>query len=142
MDNGQITGVVLNASDKYYGQVPFVSQVVFRYYPTADLALAAYKAGEVLGISQVPSNLFASACSDPNLACYSSRMPRLSMVLFNLDNNDVPFFQDKNIRLALMAGLNRQWMVDNLLQGTGHCRQQPAPAAYLGLLRRCSADCI
>jgi peptide/nickel transport system substrate-binding protein len=52
-------------------------------------------------------------------------MPRLSMVLFNLGNNDVPFFQDKNIRLALMAGLNRQWMVDNLLQGQGIVANSP-----------------
>jgi peptide/nickel transport system substrate-binding protein len=125
VENGQITGIVLTVSDKYYGQVPFVAQIVFRYYPSADLALAAYKAGEVLGISQIPSSLFASACSDPNLACYSSRMPRLSMVLFNLGNNDVPFFQDKNVRLALMAGLNRQWMVDNLLQGQGIVANSP-----------------
>ncbi len=53
VENGQITGVVLSVSDKYYGQIPFVDQIVFRYYPTADLALAAYKAGEVLGISQI-----------------------------------------------------------------------------------------
>jgi peptide/nickel transport system substrate-binding protein len=125
VENGQITGVVLTVSDKYYGQVPFVEQIVFRYYPTADQALAAYKAGEVLGISQITSNLFASACSDPNLSCYSSRMPRLSMVLFNLDNNDVAFFQDKSVRRALMAGLNRQWMVDNLLQGQGVVANSP-----------------
>ena len=125
VENGQITGVVLTVSDKYYGQVPFVEQIVFRYYPTADQALAAYKAGEVLGISQITSNLFASACSDPNLSCYSSRMPRLSMVLFNLGNNDVAFFQDKNVRRALMAGLNRQWMVDNLLQGQGIVADSP-----------------
>jgi peptide/nickel transport system substrate-binding protein len=119
VENGQITGVVLTVSDKYYGTIPFVEQIVFRYYLTPDLALTAYKAGEVLGISQIPSDLFASACSDPNLSCYSSRMPRLSMVLFNLGNNDVPYFQDKNVRIALMAGLNRQRMVDNLLQGQG-----------------------
>ncbi len=125
VENGQITGVVLDVSSNYYGQKPFIDQMVFRYYPSADLALAAYKSGEVLGISQIPSDLYASACSDPNLSCYSSRMPRLSMVLFNLANNDVPFFQDKNVRLALMDGLNRQWMVDNLLQGQGIVADSP-----------------
>ncbi len=47
------------------------------------------------------------------------------MVLFNLGNNDVAFFQDKNVRRALMAGLNRQWMVDNLLQGQGIVADSP-----------------
>jgi peptide/nickel transport system substrate-binding protein len=125
VENGQITGVVLTVSPKYYGQVPFVEQIVFRYYPSADLALAAYKQGEVLGISQVPANSIANTCSDPNLSCYSSRLPRLTMVIFNLGNNDVPFFQDKNVRRALMTGLNRQWMVDYLLQGQAVVADSP-----------------
>lgn len=125
VESGQITGVVLTISENYYGQVPFVKQIVFRYYPSGDTALAAYSQGEVLSISQIPPNNLAATCSDPNLSCYSSRMPRLSMVIFNLGNNDVPFFQDKKIRRALMTGLNRQWMVDYLLQGQAVVADSP-----------------
>jgi peptide/nickel transport system substrate-binding protein len=125
VESGQITGVVLTVSNNYYGQVPFVEQIVFRYYPSGDAALAAYTQGEVLSISQIPANILATACSNPNLSCYSSRMPRLSMILFNLGNNDVPFFQDRKIRRALMAGLNRQWMVDYLLQGQAVVADSP-----------------
>jgi len=125
VESGQITGVVLTVSENYYGQAPFVEQIVFRYYPSADAALAAYSQGEVLSISQIPANNLAATCSDPNLSCYSSRMPRLSMILFNLGNNDVPFFQDKKIRRALMTGLNRQWMVDYLLQGQAVVADSP-----------------
>ena len=125
VENGQITGVVLTASKTYFGQVPFIDQVVFRYFPNADAALAAFNQGEVLGISQIPAGNLAATCSNPNLSCYSSRMPRLSMVLFNLGNNDVSFFQDKNIRRALMAGLNRQWMVDYILQGQAVVADSP-----------------
>ena len=125
VDNGLITGVVLTVSQNYFGQIPFVQQIVFRYYPSADAALAAYRQGEVLGISEIPPNLVGTACSDPNLSCYSSRLPMLTMVLFNLGNNDVSFFQDKNIRRALMTGLNRQWIVDNLLQGQAIVADSP-----------------
>ena len=125
VESGQITGVVLTVSESYCGQVPFMEQMVFRYYPSADAALAAYSQGEVLGISQIPANDVSATCSDPNLSCYSSRMPRLSMVIFNLGNNDVPFFQDKKIRRALMTGLNRQWMVDYLLQGQAVVADSP-----------------
>jgi peptide/nickel transport system substrate-binding protein len=125
VESGQITGVVLTVSESYCGQVPFMEQMVFRYYPSADTALAAYSQGEVLGISQIPANDVSATCSDPNLSCYSSRMPRLSMVIFNLGNNDVPFFQDKKIRRALMTGLNRQWMVDYLLQGQAVVADSP-----------------
>jgi peptide/nickel transport system substrate-binding protein len=117
VENGQITGVVLTISENYYGQVPFVEQIVFQYYPSSEAALAAYYQGKVMGISRIPADNIATTCSDPNLSCYSSRLPSLSMVLFNLGNNDVPFFKDKLLRRALMTGLNRQWMVDYLLQG-------------------------
>jgi peptide/nickel transport system substrate-binding protein len=125
VENGQITGIVLVVSENYYGQVPFVQQIVFRYYPSAQTALQAYQAGEVLGINQVTPDILASALSDPNLSFYSSRMPRLTLVLLNLGDDQLPFFQDKMVRAALMLGLNRQWMVDNLLQGQGIVADSP-----------------
>jgi len=125
VENGQITGIVLTVSENYYGQVPFVQQIVFRYYPRAQTALQAYQAGEVLGINQVTPDILASALSDPNLSFYSSRMPRLTLVLLNLGDDQLPFFQDKMVRAALMLGLNRQWMVDNLLQGQGIVADSP-----------------
>jgi len=43
----------------------------------------------------------------------------MSMVLFNLNNPEKPFFQDENLRRALLTGLNRQRIVDRLLLGQG-----------------------
>ncbi len=125
VENGQITGIVLAVSENYYGQVPFVQQIVFRYYPSAQAALQAYQAGEVLGISQVTLDILASALSEPNLSFYSSRMPRLTLVLLNLGDGQLPFFQDKKVRNALALGLNRQWMVNSLVQGQGIVADSP-----------------
>ena len=119
IEQGQITGIVLDAWKDYYAQVPFIEQIVFRYYPTAQSAMDAYQAGEVLGISQITSDVLPTALAETNLSLYSSRMPRLTMVLLNLGDDQLPFFQDKKVRNALMLGLNRQWMVDSLLQGQG-----------------------
>ncbi|MGE5072470.1 MAG: ABC transporter substrate-binding protein, partial [Anaerolineae bacterium] len=41
VDAGHITGVVLAANDKYYGDKPYIQQVVFRYYPDAKSAYEA-----------------------------------------------------------------------------------------------------
>ena len=41
------------------------------------------------------------------------------MVLFNLNNPAKAFLQEKNLRQALLMGLNRQWMVDAYLGGQG-----------------------
>jgi peptide/nickel transport system substrate-binding protein len=125
VEAGKITGVVLAVSKSYYGQVPFVEQIVFRYYPTVQAALASYQAGEVLGISQLTSDVLPSALSDANLSVYSSRMPRVTLVLLNLGDKALPFFQDKKVRNALMLDLNRQWLVDKLLNGQGIVADSP-----------------
>ncbi len=125
IENGKIAGVVLTASKTYYGQVPYIDQVVFRYYPNSQAALAAYQTGEVLGISQITQDGLPSALSETNLALYSSRLPRLTMIFLNLGDKTLPFFQDKNVRNALMLGLNRQWMVDKLLGGQGIVANSP-----------------
>ena len=39
------------------------------------------------------------------------------MVFFNLNNPEVPFFQDAKLRRALLVGLNRQQIVDKTLSG-------------------------
>jgi len=125
VEDGQITGVVLAASPNYYGQAAFIEQIVFRYYPTAQEAMAAYRACEVLGISQVTADILSAALVEPDLSLYSSRLPRISLVLFNLKNDEVSFLQEKNIRRALMLGLNRQRLVDAALHGQAIVADSP-----------------
>jgi peptide/nickel transport system substrate-binding protein len=48
---------------------------------------------------------------------YTARLPQSSLVLLNLKNNDVPFFQDREIRQALLMALDRQHIIDMVLSG-------------------------
>jgi peptide/nickel transport system substrate-binding protein len=125
IEENKITGVVLASSKDYYDKLPFIDQIVFRYYPNARDALNAYQAGEVLGISQITSDVLASALAETSLSFYSSRLPRLTLVLLNLGDNQVSFFQDKKVRNSLLLALNRQWMVDRLLLGQGIVADSP-----------------
>jgi len=117
LDKGQITGVVLTSFDDYFGKEPFIPQVVFRYFPSSAAALDAYEQGEVLGISRVTKDVLQEALEIPNLNIYTSRMPQVSMVLLNLNNPEVPFLGEANVRRALLLGLDRQRIISNLLGG-------------------------
>jgi peptide/nickel transport system substrate-binding protein len=117
VEGGQITGVVLTAFDQYYRQRPYIDQVIFKYYPTAAAGLEAYRAGEVAGVSQITADILSSALAENELSIYTSRMPQMGMVVFNLNNPEVPFLQEPEIRKALMLGLNRQRLIDAFLQG-------------------------
>ncbi|MBT3323426.1 MAG: peptide ABC transporter substrate-binding protein [Anaerolineae bacterium] len=117
VENSRITGVVLTIFEEYYGENPYIPQMVFRYYPSATAALDAYQQGEVLGISQITSNILGDALNEKELSLYTSRRPELSLIFFNLNNGAVPFLQDIALRKALLTGLNRQRMINQILGG-------------------------
>jgi peptide/nickel transport system substrate-binding protein len=117
VEGGQIRGVVLTLSTNYYGSSPYIEQVVFRYYPTSAAAFDAYQQGDVLSVSQITPDLLSAALEEPNLSIYTSRLPQISFVLFNLNRPEVPFLQDAKVRHALMLGLNRPYIINTFLQG-------------------------
>jgi peptide/nickel transport system substrate-binding protein len=118
-ENGEISGVALRAFEDFYAGRPFIDQVVFRYYPNEQAALAAYRNGDVQGISQVSGEVLIEALKQPGLNVHTGRMPQLYLIYFNLDNPSLPFFQEKALRHAFLQGLNRQQMLDEHLNGQG-----------------------
>lgn len=114
---GQITGVVLVANEDFYTQPAFIEQVVFRYYPNSAAAFDAYQQGEVLGISQLSEDVLPAALAEPTLSVHTSRLPQMGLVFLNLNNPSISFFQNENVRRALMLGVNRNIIVSHILKG-------------------------
>lgn len=115
--DGQINGVVVSAFKDYSPQAAYINQIAVRYYPDASAALAAYQAGEIAGIGDVTIDILPEVLKESDLSIYTARLPVMSIVLMNLGDEQVKFFQDVNVRKALMLGLNRQSMIDNLRSG-------------------------
>jgi len=125
VENGQIKGVVLTLSSNYYGAPSFIEQVVFRYYPTAADAFTAYRQGDVFAVGKITSDVLNAALEEPNLSVYSSRMPQMGFVLFNLTSPDVAFLQNAKVRRALMLGLNRPNIINTIMQGQAFVSNSP-----------------
>lgn len=113
-ENNQIKGVILRANQEYFEGPPLIEQMVFRYFDDSTEALKAFQDGMVLGINKVDSSILGEVLIDPDLALYTAREPRLTLIFLNLKNQEVPFFQDVNVRKALLSALNRQKMVDKI----------------------------
>ena len=124
-ENGVVNEVTLGAFQDYYDKKPFIDQVVFRYYPDFVSALDAVEVGEVMGVSQISNELIPNALKNQKLSVYSARKPRLNLIYLNLDNPSVPFFQDRNIRKALLKGANRTWIVNRVLDGQAILANSP-----------------
>ena len=124
-ENGIITGVNLVASEFYFDGRPFIDEIHFRYYPDERVALQAYQSGEVDGLSQVSSEILQEVLNQTGLNLYSSREPVISMVFLNLRNANVPVLQQADFRKALMSGINRQAIIDNVLSSQAVLAQGP-----------------
>jgi peptide/nickel transport system substrate-binding protein len=109
----------LEPSPFYHEARPYLSAVDLRFYPDHASLFTAFVNGEIDGISQVlPQDLpIASARDDLNL--FSAVQSEYLIVLFNMTNPDVPFFQEKAVRQALYYGLDRESMVNDVTGGQG-----------------------
>jgi peptide/nickel transport system substrate-binding protein len=125
IENGQISSVELAPFEDYFGKKSFISQVIFRYYPDSSTAMAAYKQGTIKGISQVTPDVLPEALKEPKLNLFSGRLPRLTLVFLNLNSPELPFFQDAQVRRALLMGINRRWIVERTLQGQAFIADGP-----------------
>lgn len=117
VDDGAIISVELSVFEDYYGEVPFIEEIVFQYYPDLRTALNAYQGEEVLGVSRIDKETLADALVETDLNMFSSSTPRLSLVYMNLADPSLPFFQDSEVRRALLTGINRQKIIDRVLDG-------------------------
>ena len=117
VEDGQISGLVLAAWDQYYGKKPYVEQIVFRFYPDGASALQAYRDGAVQGISEITPDILEASLAEADLSIYTGRKPQLAMILFNLKNQDKTFLQEADVRRALFMGINRQRIINQLLNG-------------------------
>jgi peptide/nickel transport system substrate-binding protein len=116
-DGGQITGVVLSAFKDYYVKGAYIDQIAIRYYPDAQAVYAAYQSGDIAGIGNVSTDILPQVLSEKALNLYTTRLPVMTLIFLNLDDPQVEFFQDVNVRKALIQGLNRQGMIDTLRSG-------------------------
>jgi len=119
VEDSAILGVELVANEDYYDQPPFIEKMIFRYYADGSAALQAYREGEVQGIGGIPAEVLPEALKETTLSIYSSRLPEMTLVLFNLQDDSVPFLQESVVRRALLMGINRQYMIDKVFQGQG-----------------------
>lgn len=116
---GTIKGLVLLANEDYYQDPAFIDEIVFKYYPSHEDAYNAFLGGEVQGISELAGTTLDPALKNADLSIYSVTEPEISLILLNLNNNNVRFFQEEELRKALLYSIDRKGIVNRTLEGQG-----------------------
>jgi peptide/nickel transport system substrate-binding protein len=125
VENGEIIGIVLVANLDYYLHVPYIETIIFRFYPTPEAALLAFQDGVVMGIGRVDDSILPEVMKEEDVSLYSARTPDMEFIFLNMGNPQIPFFQELEVRQALYKGLNRQWIVNNILAGQAFLANGP-----------------
>ena len=124
-EEGQITAITLKRFQRYYGDDSYLENVVLRFYPTPRAALEAYQDGIVEGVARIPTDLLLQAFAEKTLKLHSAPTSEMVMIYFNEQITDTHPFNDTKVRQALLYGLDRQALVDDVLMGQAIVPQTP-----------------
>jgi peptide/nickel transport system substrate-binding protein len=124
-EGGEVQGVLLAAAPTASGPSPLLTQVQFNFYPDAAAAWAAYQQGQVLGLGRVDEAQLEAVLQEPELNLYTTLKPEYSLIFLNQRSDELPFFKEKKVRQALLLGLNRAAMVNDLLRGQAVVASSP-----------------
>lgn len=122
---GKPQRIVLETNTRYFGRQPFINEVEFKYYATSAEAFAAYRAGEVQGISPITRADLDLVRATPSLNLFTAPISGLTMIFLNNDDPDSPFFQEEDVRKALLLALDRQAIIDSTLSGQAQVADSP-----------------
>lgn len=126
LDQDWIIGVELKTNPAYHYQPAFIETMVFLYYPDKETAWQSYQDGITQGLSDLGNGeILKSALEDENMAIYSSRLPQFTTVFLNLDSPQANFISDLAVRQALLKGMNRDVIVNQIFNGQAVVTDSP-----------------
>jgi peptide/nickel transport system substrate-binding protein len=121
------TGVlILDANADYFDGSPKIDQVIFQTFDNTDAMIQALKAGDIDLINEVPASAFATVKGFEGvnaLAIHGRYFNELIINSVSPDNDPAPTgnpaLADPAVRLAIAHAIDKQDIVDIVMQGLG-----------------------
>lgn len=124
-DTGHLSHIILSANPFYHGRRPQITRIQFKLFPSEQAVFQAYLDNEVQGIRRISEADLAQARATEDLQLFSSALPKYSLVYLNLASETAPFLAEREVRQALLYALDRQALVDNVLDGQAVVAHSP-----------------
>ena len=97
----------------------------FQFYPDEAAMLTALQDGRIQAINQINSSTLPAAAVIPGIRLFTAESPRYTELLFNMRETAVPLLQTVEGRQALAYALDRQQIVNDVLNGQGLLLEGP-----------------
>ncbi len=116
-ETGLIQSYELEAFESFYDGRPFIKKLVFKFYPSEAELVSAYNRNQIEGLGFLSVNKIKDLKFSNRLSIQNIKLPRYFAAFFNPNQSKI--LGDKNIRLALNYGTDRQTLIDQVLSGQG-----------------------
>ncbi|WP_425290222.1 ABC transporter substrate-binding protein [Arsenicitalea aurantiaca] len=121
------TSVVLEANPEYWDGAPALEALVFRPITDANTRVAEMLSGGIDVMVEVPPDNIATFADDPNFTVHEATGPHVWYVMLNAKEGP---FADPRVRQAANYAVNKEGLVNDILQGTAEISDSPVPPAF------------
>lgn len=118
----------LEAFDKYIYGKPFVKNVVIRFYQNNADLISAYQNGNIESLANI-SPLQAKTIKETGGRIVATPLPRIFALFFN--QNQATVLANAEVRQALDTAVDKQGIVDTVLNGEGIPIDSPIPPGLI-----------
>ena len=119
--------VVVSRNADYWDGAPPLEAVVFRPITDANTRVAEMLSGGIDVLLETPPDNVATFSQDANFTVHETTGPHVWYVMLNM--KDGPF-TDQRVRQAVNYAVNKESLVENVLQGTASVSAGPIPSAF------------
>ncbi len=118
--------VILDRNPDFYDGAPKIDQVILQSFDNSDAMVQALKVGDVDVLYSVPNSAFETVKGFANVVVAQTPSRSFDELIINVAREDRdpaptanPALRDPQVRLALATAINKQDLVDVVLQGLG-----------------------
>lgn len=135
--NGDLREYHLEVNQDYYGQIPYIEEINFKFYTDHAEAIAAFNSGQIDGLSVLPFEYRSDLAVKDSTRIYDLLKPQIFGIFFNQANNKT--LEDKNVRAALAQAIDKNGLVAEIFAEAYQVADSPilkTNAAYGGNISR------
>lgn len=120
----------LERNANYYGKIPYIEKITFKFYPTFEEGVNALNNKNVQGLSYLPSESRNKIRGRSDLAYHEPSMPQYTALFFNQKKREE--LKDIDYRQALAYATDKEKIVNEVLNNTASVIHAPILEGYIG----------
>lgn len=128
--SGLIKVYTLEKNKNYYAKVPYLNQIIFKFYPDYANAVDALINKSIQSIGYLPKDYVGKFSNKRDFTLYDINLNQYTAIFFNKKNNAL--LDNQKIRQVLAYAIDKNKISEDVLQNQGQIIDGPILPGFLG----------